>query len=594
MNNLFGGQKTQTLEGGISQTNAFKDTVERITYQGQIDERLENMERARTFHDLQMERNFQNMKINEDFRIDINKGMESAWQNVSPMEQMAYNQYNQMNINQFNQNQQFQNGMINNNFTSSQSLSYMNHMHMPMMTSTGIHPSLLEFNNQIKLEQESKPEEKPVEQEPDQKNNGDEILTDIINTMEDQEDERHLNSEFLKFIKRMKTGEIKLNEKENNIEIDESKSKNNIFSDINFNNPDEAMMNEMWNNLENQMKDTTNMNFDNYGGQEDYMAQKQSLFLKDNPFLLNDGNVNIDLTEFSREMLNYGDVTNARFALEAEVNKHSDNAEAWLSLGKIHTENDRDDLAMECFLRALEADPFNADALLALGISCTNEFDEFEAMVHLRNWIKLHHIYNKYFDENNPMLNYEMIRNEMIHDRDDEDYYTKAVRIENLKQNFYREMCNLMENISMNEKIADTDLFIAMGIAHFIPHQNDRAIECFRKAVEVNPKDYNAWNKLGAILAHSKMNDEAIAHYKKALELKPNYARCWANLGIAHFNVDNYDESMKSFLTALKIYKDISHVWSYMSSVTIALKRNDLYELVHSKNLPELLRAYGL
>ena len=293
-------------------------------------------------------------------------------------------------------------------------------------------------------------------------------------------------------------------------------------------------------------------------------------------------------------MLEKGDTQNARLALEAEVNKHSDNAEAWLSLGKMHTENDRDDMAMECFLRALEADPFNADALLNLGISCTNEFDEFEAMVHLRNWIKLHHIYNKYFDGENPLLNYEMIRNEMIHDRDDEDYYTKAVRIEGLKQNFYREMCNLMENISMNEKLPDTDLWIALGISHFIPHQNERAIDCFRKAVEVNPKDYNAWNKLGAILAHSKMNDEAIATYKKALQLKPNYARCWANLGIAHFNVDNYDESMKSFLSALKIYKDISHVWSYMSSVTIALKRNDLYELVHNKNLPELLRHYGI
>lgn len=590
MNNLFGGQKTQTLEGGISQTNAFKDTVERIAFQGQIDERLENMERARTFHDMQMERNFQNMKINEnsnqDYRIDINKGMESAWQNVNPMHM---NQGMNMNMNMIMIMNQGQN---NNNYSQ----SHMNPMHMPMISSfPQIHPSLLQFNNQIKIEHENKLE---VTQEENNSNqdqiNGDEILTDIIKTMEGQEDERHLNSEFLKFIKRMKTGEIKLNEKENNIDLNPQVTKN-IFSDVNFSNPDEAMMNEMWDKLETQMKSNTNA-FDEYGGQDDYIQgnslnSMNKLFLQDNPFSKVD---NMDLNEFSREMLNKGDTTNARYALEAEVNKHSDNAEAWLSLGKIHTENDRDDLAMECFLRALEADPFNADALLALGISCTNEFDEFEAMVHLRNWIKLHHIYNKYFDENNPMLNYEMIRNEMIHDRDDEDYYTKAVRIENLKQNFYREMCNLMQNITMNEKIMDTDLFIARGIAHFIPHQNDIAIECFRKAVEVNPKDYNAWNKLGAILAHSKMNDEAIAHYKKALELKPNYARCWANLGIAHFNVDKYEDSMKCFLTALKNYKDISHVWSYMSSVTIALKRNDLYELVQNRNLPELLKAYGV
>jgi peroxin-5 len=112
--------------------------------------------------------------------------------------------------------------------------------------------------------------------------------------------------------------------------------------------------------------------------------------------------------------------------------------------------------------------------------------------------------------------------------------------------------------------------------------------------VEINPKDHNAWNKLGAILAHSKMNDEAISTYHKALSLKPNYARCWANLGIALFNVDNHKESMKAFLSALKIFRDIPHVWSYMSSVTIAMGRNDLYEMVHNKNLDGLIKSFGI
>jgi len=155
-------------------------------------------------------------------------------------------------------------------------------------------------------------------------------------------------------------------------------------------------------------------------------------------------------------------------------------------------------------------------------------------------------------------------------------------------------MCSLMENIAACEKTAETDLWIALGIANFIPHENERAIQCFRKAVEINPKDYNAWNKLGAILAHSKMNQEAILTYNKALELKPNYARCWTNLGIALFNIDNYTESMKAFLKALKIFQDIPHVWSYMSSLIITTNDKDLYELVRTKNLIELLKIYGV
>jgi len=300
-----------------------------------------------------------------------------------------------------------------------------------------------------------------------------------------------------------------------------------------------------------------------------------------------------DTIKEAKEFSEKGDMMNARYVLEAETQENPDNAEAWVQLGKLHTENDRDDLAIQCFLKAVEVDPFSADALLNLGISCTNEFDEFDAMIHLKNYLKMHHSYNKYLDNNNPFLNYEMIRQEMMNDRDDEDYYSKSLRIEGLKQNFYKEVVSSMETAALNEK-GDSDLWIALGISHFIHHQNDKAIDCFRKAVEINPNDYNAWNKLGAILAHSKMNEEAINTYMKALSLKPNYPRCLANLGIAYFNVDNYDQSMKAFLNAVNIFKDISNVWSYMGSVLIAQHKENLYHLIQSRNLEELKKIFPL
>ena len=105
---------------------------------------------------------------------------------------------------------------------------------------------------------------------------------------------------------------------------------------------------------------------------------------------------------------------------------------------------------MECFLKAVDADPFNGDALLALGISCTNEFDEFDAMIYIANWVKLHSSYTKYYDKNNPVLNYDMIKFEIENERPDEDYYAKSVRVQNLKNNFYTEMTFIMEEIQKN------------------------------------------------------------------------------------------------------------------------------------------------
>ena len=54
-----------------------------------------------------------------------------------------------------------------------------------------------------------------------------------------------------------------------------------------------------------------------------------------------------------------------------------------------------------------------------------------------------------------------------------------------------------------------------------------------RSALEMRPKDYSLWNKLGATQANSSRSQEAIAAYQRALDLKPNYMRAWTNMGIA-------------------------------------------------------------
>ena len=59
--------------------------------------------------------------------------------------------------------------------------------------------------------------------------------------------------------------------------------------------------------------------------------------------------------------------------LEAEVQAHKDNAEAWRLLGHLYQENDQDDFAIIALRNAHEADPYDLDCLLSLGISSTNE-----------------------------------------------------------------------------------------------------------------------------------------------------------------------------------------------------------------------------
>ncbi len=616
MNNLFqNGPKQINLDGGVTNTNAFKQAIDNMAMnQAQLNEKLEQMgQRPMSYTEMHLENQFNNLNLinmnNPNFQYQdkqnlININLENQW-NANLNFQNIQNNNNNNNLIDLNP-------QLIHNFTNNNNLQLTNNQNFRFGIGSApqMHPMLMEFNKTLHLENQSKNTQanadkliladNKAESENQNKENPNDIYKDIIEVMESQDDDRHKNSEFLRFIKKLHTGEIKLNEKTNDIEVAQSSGlriDNQLQGDSSTLNSkdaieDEKKLEDMWNKLEANLHEIDyKMDYEN--------LQKERLFLPNNQFAHQDLGPDVDLLQVAKDFLGKNDTFNARSALEAEINKNPDNSEAWLILGKIHTENDRDDLAMQCFLKAIDADPFNGEALLALGISCTNEFDEFDAMVYIADWIKLHPVYNKFFDKSNPVLNYDMIRFEMESERPDEDYYAKSLRVQSLKNNFYSEMTMIMDSVSFSDstkdpKAKDLDLLIAMGISNFIQNKNDHAIECFRRAVENFPNDYTAWNKLGAILAHSNMNEEAINTYRKALSLKPNYARCWSNIGLAHFNLKNYDEAVRCFLTSLKCYKDIDHVWSYLNSVLIANEKTNLSELVYARNLNELLRIFNV
>jgi peroxin-5 len=455
-----------------------------------------------------------------------------------------------------------------------------------------LHPMLQNFNF---TQQENK---QSIKEEIMQDNTIDDnelkdITKDIIETMNDNKhDERFEQSEFLKFMKKLHNKEILLEEKTNSV----VENKNYNQNAQNFINKEAQQNKEDIDKMFEKVLNEVNQNFDNEEDIYEYMKQQEkpeSIFEPDNKYLSEKEFENVDLVELAKKLILEGKSQEAKRVLEAECQKNGDNTEAWTILGRIHSENDCDSLAYQCLLRALDVDPFNLEAELALGILCTNEFDELDAMIHLKNWIRLHPIYSKYIDDHNPLLNEKLIKEAEITDFDQEDVYLKAKRIETMRNNFYIEMINLMENI-YKDNPKDSNLLISLGIANFIPNNNEKSIQYFKKAVEANPKDYNAWNKLGAIFAHSKHHEEAINCYKRAVELKPDYVRSWANFGIAFYNVNNFEEGAKCYLKALSICPSSSHIWSYLRSLILLSKRGELLSLVEQKNINELCKIFKI
>ena len=84
-----------------------------------------------------------------------------------------------------------------------------------------------------------------------------------------------------------------------------------------------------------------------------------------------------------------GETFQAILALEAGLQK-TENVKAWHILGRLHQENDDDDKAVACLLKAHEKDPKNLDVLLALGVSCTNNLEQDQALNFIKLWVQNH------------------------------------------------------------------------------------------------------------------------------------------------------------------------------------------------------------
>ena len=146
------------------------------------------------------------------------------------------------------------------------------------------------------------------------------------------------------------------------------------------------------------------------------IPQKQYTFETDNPYISQSmssitgksSSQQLSVDDLFNKGLQYyaeGHVDEAILAFEGAVQMHPENVdnvtvnensdtcdsavdEIWNMLGKCHAEMDKDTAAIFCHQQALEYDPFNLSALLALGTSHVNEMNSVEALKCLQGWVK--------------------------------------------------------------------------------------------------------------------------------------------------------------------------------------------------------------
>jgi tetratricopeptide (TPR) repeat protein len=115
--------------------------------------------------------------------------------------------------------------------------------------------------------------------------------------------------------------------------------------------------------------------------------------------------------------------------------------------------------------------------------------------------------------------------------------------------------------------------------------KTSEAIECFRKAIQHDPRLINARNGLGMLLRELGKTDEAIDCFREVLELSPADSGAYANLGVLYMNKGRFADARAVFLTALKTTPASSPLYRVLLRALKFCKR--LLKL--DKQLPEFL-----
>ncbi len=105
----------------------------------------------------------------------------------------------------------------------------------------------------------------------------------------------------------------------------------------------------------------------------------------------------------------------------------------------------------------------------------------------------------------------------------------------------------------IEERFLDDISYIRAANEFQVADDIDRAEEAYRKSLEYNPQNSDAYNGIGTILGARGKVAEAIPYFKKALELDPNSIETYHNLGVALYSQGNFEEALAYYAKAIEI-----------------------------------------
>ncbi len=212
---------------------------------------------------------------------------------------------------------------------------------------------------------------------------------------------------------------------------------------------------------------------------------------------------------------------------------NSYDAKYYFTLGYGEYENENYDRSMEYFSKAIELNENYTDAYVAKGLALISKQDYIEALTNFDKAISLNPGY----------LN---------------AWVGKAVSLEKLNRTGDAER-----------------LYFSLGFKEIENKNYNESLKYINKAIELNPKNYDAYNVRGTVYGEKQQYDSAVRDFSRAIELNENYSEAYGNRGFTLFLMQEYDRALPDFDKAVELNPTYSKAWLGKAAVLEKLNRTD-------------------